>query len=57
MREAHPGKKIEVWFQDEARFGQQGTTTRMWARKGSCFWVVKQCKYKWLYRRRATPRP
>ena len=27
--------KVEVWFQDEARFGQQGTLTRQWALKGT----------------------
>jgi hypothetical protein len=27
--------KVDVWFQDEARFGQQNTTTRVWAKKGS----------------------
>ena len=26
---------VDVWFQDEARFGQQNTTTRLWARRGS----------------------
>lgn len=49
MREAHPDQEVQVWFQDEARFGQQGTTTRLWARKGSRPWAIKQCKYKWLY--------
>ena len=29
------GKPIEVWFQDQARVGQHGTTTRVWARRGS----------------------
>src|SRR3954452_20933216 len=28
------GKPVEVWFQDEARVGQQGTLTRVWARRG-----------------------
>jgi transposase len=28
-------KEIEIWFQDEARVGQQGTLTRVWAKKGS----------------------
>jgi len=32
---AHPGEDIQVWFEDEARFGQQGTLTRVWARRGS----------------------
>jgi hypothetical protein len=29
------GKPLEVWFQDEARVGQQGTLTRIWAPRGS----------------------
>jgi transposase len=32
---AHPGQELQVWFEDEARFGQQGTLTRVWARRGS----------------------
>lgn len=31
----HPDAVIQVWHQDEARFGQQGTLTRVWARRGS----------------------
>ncbi|MBL4764179.1 MAG: hypothetical protein JKX67_02695 [Colwellia sp.] len=27
--------KVDIWFQDEARFGQQNTTTRLWAEKGT----------------------
>ena len=26
------GKPIELWWQDEARIGQQGSLTRIWAR-------------------------
>lgn len=29
------GKPIEVWFQDEARVGQQGTLGSIWAARGS----------------------
>lgn len=29
------GKPVEIWFTDEARVGQQGTLTRIWARRGS----------------------
>ena len=29
------GKTIEVWFQDEARVGQQGTLSYQWAPRGS----------------------
>jgi transposase len=35
IAEAHPGEEVQVWHQDEARFGQQGTITRVWARRGS----------------------
>ncbi len=45
----HPGKRIEVYFQDEARFGQQGTLTRGWAPRGQRFTAVRQTKYDWLY--------
>jgi transposase len=34
---------------DEARFGQQGTLTRMWAPKGTRPTAVKQTKYEWVY--------
>lgn len=49
VAEAHPDKRIETWFQDEARFGQQGTLTRKWARTGSRTTAVKQTQYDWLY--------
>ena len=44
----HHLKKIEVWFADEARFGQQGTITRVWALCGSRPRVLRQTKYEWL---------
>lgn len=31
----HPGKKIELWSQDETRIGQKGSRTRTWAATGS----------------------
>ena len=34
---------------DEARFGQQGTLTRLWASKGSRPTAVQQTKYEWVY--------
>jgi len=45
----HPGQELQVWFQDEARFGQQGTLTRVWARTGSRPRAVKQTRYDWLH--------
>ena len=38
-----------MWFQDEARFGQQGTITRVWALRGSRPRALRQTKYEWLY--------
>jgi transposase len=34
---------------DEARFGQQGTLTRVWAERGSRPTAVKQTRYEWVY--------
>jgi len=36
-------------FQDEARFGQQGTLTKVWAECGSRPRMVKQTEYEWVY--------
>jgi hypothetical protein len=49
LRQKHPEKKVEVWFQDEARFGQQGTLTTVWADRGSRPSAVKQTEYDWIY--------
>ena len=52
MREveaAHPGQRVEVWFEDEARFGQQGTLTRVWAKTGSRPTAVRQTQYQYLW--------
>ena len=38
-----------MYFQDEARFGQQGTLARGWAPRGKRFTAVRQTKYDWLY--------
>lgn len=49
MTAAHPAKRLEVWFQDEARIGQQGTLTNVWAERGSRPTAVKQTEYDWCY--------
>src|SRR4051794_20252007 len=46
---AHPDKEIRTYFEDEARFGQKGTITRVWARKGSRPRAVRQLRYTSLY--------
>ena len=43
------GKPVEVWFQDEARVGQQGTLTRLWARRGTRPRAPRDRRYAWAY--------
>jgi putative transposase len=49
IREAHPDEAVQIWHQDEARFGQQGTLTRVWARRGSRPRRVRQNGRESLY--------
>jgi hypothetical protein len=43
------GKSVEVWFTDEARVGQQGTLTRVWAKRGSRPRASRDRRYEWAY--------
>jgi len=38
-------ENVDVWFQDEMRVGQQGTTTRMWSKKGTRPIAIKQLQF------------
>jgi transposase len=49
IQEAHPDEQVQIWFEDEARFGQQGTLTRVWARRGTRPRGVRQNQYTFLY--------
>lgn len=40
---------VDVWFEDEARIGQQGTLTRIWAKKGTRPRVPRQQQYLSTY--------
>lgn len=42
-------KPLEVWFQDEARVGQQGTLTRIWAPRGSRPRAPRDTRYTSAY--------
>lgn len=44
-----PLDRVDVWFQDEARFGQQNTTTRLWAKTGSRPRAVRQQQFEYAY--------
>ncbi len=43
------GKRIELWFQDEARVGQKNKITRRWARRGSRPRAPHDQRTKWAY--------
>jgi hypothetical protein len=49
LNDEHPGKRVRWFVQDEARVGQQGTLTRVWARTGSRPTAVRQTEYEWVY--------
>lgn len=42
-------KRIEVWWQDESRIGQQGSLSRVWAEKGTRPRVVRQRQFLSTY--------
>ena len=41
--------KVDVWFQDEARFGPQNTTTHVWSPVGARPRAVKQQQFEYAY--------
>ena len=49
MPEAARNKPLEIWFQDEARVGQQGTLTRVWAKRGTRPRAPRDTRYQWAY--------
>lgn len=49
IQKSHPGKTIEVWFEDEARIGQQGTLTRIWAKVGTRPRISRDCRFESAY--------
>lgn len=44
-----PLSQVDIWFQDEGRFGQQNTTTRIWAKTGTRPRVVQQQQFEYAY--------
>jgi transposase len=43
------GKPVEIWWQDEARVGQQGTLTRIWAKCGTRPRAVRDHRFTSAY--------
>jgi transposase len=42
-------EQVEVYFEDEARVGQQGTLTRVWTKKGTRTRLLKQGQFLYTY--------
>ena len=49
LPETARSKPLEIWFQDEARVGQQGTLTRIWAERGTRPRAPRDTRYIWSY--------
>lgn len=49
VAKAHPAAAVEVWAQDEARFGLIPSTRRIWARKGRRPLSCSRRRYEWGY--------
>ncbi|MGH6867791.1 MAG: IS630 family transposase [Methylocella sp.] len=43
------GRPVEIWFQDEARVGQHGTLTRIWAKRGTRPRIKRDRRFTWAY--------
>ena len=43
------GRTLELWWQEEARSGQQGTLTRVWAQPGSRPVAPRNQRYSWAH--------
>ena len=48
IADEYPDRETRIYFEDEARFGTQGTITRVWAPKGSRPRAVRQNGRQWL---------
>ncbi|MDP2559924.1 IS630 family transposase [Psychrobium sp. 1_MG-2023] len=41
--------QVDIWFQDEGRFGQQNTTSRIWVKTGTRPRAVQQQQFEYAY--------
>lgn len=49
IRKECPGKRLEIWSQDEARLGLQPIVRRTWSPKGQRYVATQVRKYQWVY--------
>ena len=48
-RAAHPGKRLTLWFEDEARVGQKGRTCHRWWTRGQRPPGLCDQRYTWVH--------
>jgi hypothetical protein len=48
-KRAHPHECVEVWGQDEARFGLKPVLRRMWSPRGVRPVAITDPRYEWLW--------
>lgn len=49
LRRANPGKRVEVWAEDEARLGLKPVARRVWALRGRRPRSGGRTRFDWLY--------
>lgn len=49
MKNAHPERLVELWFQDEARLGTKSVLRRCWAKRGVRPTVPHDNGFEWTY--------
>ena len=49
LRRANPGKRVEVWAEDEARLGLKPIARRVWSLRGRRPRSGGRTRYDWLY--------
>jgi transposase len=49
VKAAHPADEVEVWSQDEARFGLKPVLRRVWAPRGARPPALVDPRYEWLW--------
>jgi hypothetical protein len=48
-RTLRAGKKLQIWFQDESRFGQKGIVAKLWTIQGERPDIIRQNGFKSAY--------
>jgi len=49
LKTVHPDRRVELWFQDEARLGTKSVLRRCWAKRGARPTVPHANGFEWTY--------